>query len=133
MTPIILTDRDDPFMMKHKFILSHEGKTETIIANIIKDKNYPDIRDQKCSGWFYFPSNKDLIYLEEGMRHRLDGPAYYKPNNEFFIYFKNDVYHRIGGPAVNKSYYIDGQPYDNNQYWNHKEVLNWKVNTILQL
>ncbi len=69
---------------------------------------------------------KEKVYMVNGKRHRLNGPAYltYDQNGTLRgeIYFRDGVFHREDGPAIIaysnngsielQSYYLKGERYD---------------------
>lgn len=67
-----------------------EKKTSTGTPKMVKEK----VGDIQSTPWF--PTDK--VYKENGVPHRLDGPAIITAQGEFWA--KHGIRHRVGGPAV---------------------------------
>lgn len=73
--------------------------------------------------------------------HREDGPATVYDNGSW-VWTRYDKLHRIGGPACKiktdngieyeYEYWIDGQKYTEEQYWNHPLIVEYKFKSILE-
>jgi len=76
-----------------------------------------------------------LNLLSGKIRHKENGPAVIKPYTKYW--FRHDILHRLDGPAVvgfnnnRKDYFINDFWYEEQEYWNHPLVIEYKLNKIL--
>lgn len=72
---------------------------------------------ERYSGVIFHPKVNATLYLENGLRHRTDGPAI-EHTNGLKIWYVKDQRHRLDGPAFegtdgrNAWWYVDGQKVD---------------------
>lgn len=72
--------------------------------------------------------------------HREDGPAVIWADGDEY-WWCNNLIHRIGGPAglietedeQEHQFWIHGFPYEEEDYWNHPLLIEFKLNNIINL
>ena len=84
------------------------------------------------SGFCYI--NVWLCHVKNGVRHREDGPALQRVDNPYCEWWLEGKLHRLDGPAIDSDdifYFIRGTHYEEKEYWNHSEVVEYKIKKIL--
>lgn len=86
----------------------------------------------KCyETYFLIKKNKKIVFL--------NGKIRMFSNSACWWYDHKDNIHRLDGPAIInpkkniKEYWINGMPYNKQDYWNHPLVLEYRINKILEL
>lgn len=91
-------------------------------------------------GTYFSPSSKTIIVVKNEQLHNETGPAFITPRRAEWWF--QGRYYRLNGPAVIvkmtdlKNFYdfwIHDVRYDEQEYWQHPLVIQYKFNKILEL
>lgn len=74
-------------------------------------------------GWWYIVQEDMVAHIKNGQRHNVDGPA--------VIYFDDDIDEDLLDPV--HIHYVDGDYYDEKDYYKHPLVMENMINKINQL
>lgn len=80
---------------------------------------------------------KQFVNLKEAGREKYTGIGFIVDWNCVIFWCLNGFYHRLDGPAIlfssgaSSRYFIHGVPCNEEQFWNRFEVIEHKLNSIL--
>lgn len=78
---------------------------------------------KNACGWWYVIEEDMVAHIKNGQRHNVDGPA--------VIYFDDDIDEDLLDPV--HIHYVDGDYYDEKDYYKHPLVMENMINKINQL
>lgn len=96
---------------------------------------------RRFTGHCFIEGIRVELFFKDGKTHREDGPARIYTDTNSMEWWVDGIRHRLDGPAVfftspyngnNLYYYIDGEPYKEQDYWIHPLVLKHKLDEIIK-